>query len=61
MENVATVKPNGAGIRDLTARSAPAFMRFAGGLSAKDAAEMRATLDAAAFSRVEGEEDGSET
>ena len=41
-------------------RPAPGFMRFAGGLTAKDATEMRAALDASAFSRMDGE-DGSET
>ena len=34
-------------------RPAPGFMRFAGGLSAKDAAEMRAALDSADFSCVD--------
>ncbi len=34
-------------------RPAPGFMRFAGRLSAQDAAEMRATLRAANFSRVD--------
>ena len=41
-------------------RPAPGVMRFAGGLTAKDAAEMRAALDDATFSRMDGE-DGSET
>ena len=34
-------------------RPAPGFMRFAGRLSAQDAAEMRAALRAADFSRVD--------
>lgn len=41
------------GVAEGEKRAAPGFMRFAGRLSAKDAAKMRAAVESADFSRVD--------
>ena len=41
------------GVSEGGKRSAPGFMRFAGRLSAKEAAKMRAAVESADFSRVD--------